>query len=192
MQILNLWPTSIGVFEYPNSDKINDKIMNNLDLRDMFWLEKNNVWDLKHKYDYLKDLHDWILKCTADYAESLFNEKYAPDFFEHTHGWINFRGKDDYIPIHNHRLTSVTATYYVNVNDDSGDIRFIDPRSTLGWISLNSGEAYNRYTHKPKAGQLILFPGWLIHQVLPNKTDKERVALSTNINLSDKFTYNTF
>jgi uncharacterized protein (TIGR02466 family) len=191
-QLIILWPNSIGIFEYPDHESLNKKLLECEELRASAWLAKNNVWDLKDKYPFLKDLHDWILQCSAEYAEKLFDIEYQPDFFEHTHGWINYRSNGEEVVLHNHRLTAITATYYVDVYDTSGDIRFIDPRSTLGWISLNMGEAYNRYTHKPERGQLILFPGWLLHQVLQNKTDRERVALSTNINLSSKFKYNVF
>lgn len=192
MNILNLWPTSIGLFEYTHSERINKELMSIQALRDFEWMGKHNIWDLKYIYPAINDLHDWILTCCSYYAKSLFEGEYLPEHFYHTHGWINYRNSGADVAVHNHRLTSITATYYVNVNDNSGDIRFIDPRSTLGWISMNSGKAYNRYDHKPKAGQLVLFPGWVIHQVLQNKSDEERVALSTNINLSDKFKYDLF
>jgi ectoine hydroxylase-related dioxygenase (phytanoyl-CoA dioxygenase family) len=47
-------------------------------------------------------------------------------------------------------------------------------------------KAYNQYTHHPSNGEMIMFPGWVTHAVLHNKTDRERVALTSNIRLKNE------
>jgi uncharacterized protein (TIGR02466 family) len=188
-QYLKLWATPVAIFNHPDFEAINAEIMHHDEVRGAnfnSWYKKD-LWDYKDSIPALQDLHGWMLECTAKYASDCFGLEYHPEYFYHGHGSINHRGRGDEAPIHTHRLTTVVLTYYVDVHDDCGDIRLLDPRSSLGWISLNDGRPYNQYTHKPKNGEMIMFPGWVTHAVMHNKTDKERVAITSNMHLKDEF-----
>jgi uncharacterized protein (TIGR02466 family) len=39
------------------------------------------------------------------------------------------------------------------------------------------------FSHQPKVGELLLFPSWLPHFVLPNTSNEERISVSFNIEL---------
>ena len=192
MQVMNMWPTPIGFFEHPDAEAINKEIMAHDELRECNFWTKKNVWDYKDKVPALNSLHDWMLECSAKYAEQCFDFEYHPEYFEHKHAFINYRPRGEEVLFHTHRLTTIVMTYYIQVQDSTGDIRIIDPRSHLGWISLNQGRPYNHYDHKPKAGQMIMFPGWVIHAVRQNQTDTERVAISSNVFLKQEHTFDMF
>ena len=186
MQALKLWPTPVGIFEHPDFERINSEILKHDELRGANWFAKKSVWDLKEEYPILQEMYDWMLQCSAEYCAEHFGVEYRPEYFAHTHGFINYRGRGEEVMMHTHRLTTLAMTYYVNVTNDTGDIRLLDPRSTLGWVSIDAGVPYNQYTYKPKNGTMILFPGWVMHQVVQNQSDQERIALSSNVNLSDE------
>lgn len=192
MQKLNLFSTPVAIFDLPDFERIN-KIILDGNLKgvaeqngsDTFeYSQDRNIWS--HRYNEgINILHDFFLESAAKYATEFFEMEYKPDFFRHARGWINFCKYGQEYRFHSHRMTTIAATYYVDVGDKGGIIRLLDPRSTLGWISLNP-EHYNVFNYKPKAGQMIMFPGWLVHQVSHNQTDKDRVAVTTNMNLIQK------
>ncbi len=186
---MKLWATPVAIFNHPDAEAINAELMSTEQvqkLRGMNYMSKKNAWDLVDEIPAMKELHRWKLECAAKYASKCFSVEYTPEHFFHTQGSINFRGKDEEAPLHTHRLTTIVTTYYVDVHDDCGDIRLIDPRSTLGWISMEK-KAYNQFTYTPQNGSMIMFPGWVTHAVLHNKTDKERVALTGNIRLKPEY-----
>ena len=42
-------------------------------------------------------------------------------------------------------------------------------------------EYWNRISFRGERGQIVLFPGYLPHQVLSNESNEERISLSFNI-----------
>ena len=188
----NMWPTPIAFFEHPDADSINKEIMSHDEIRQCNFWQKKNLWEYNDKIPALAELHRWMLECSAEYAMQCFDFDYKPEYFEHKHAFINYRPRGEEVLVHTHRLTTIVMTYYVQVGDGTGDIRLLDPRSHLGWISLNAGKPYNYYDHHPKAGQMIMFPGWVTHAVRQNQTDEERVAVSSNVFLKDEYTFDMF
>ena len=186
---MKLWATPVAIFKHPDYETLNAELMSAemvQKLRGMNFMSKKNAWDLVDEIPAMKELYNWKLECAAKYASKCFNVEYTADHFFHTQGSINFRGRDEEAPLHTHRLTTIVTTYYIDVFDECGDIRLLDPRSTLGWISMEK-KAYNQYTHHPSNGEMIMFPGWVTHAVMHNKTDRDRVALTGNIRLKPEF-----
>lgn len=192
MDFRPMWATPVAFFQHPDAVDINREIMAHDELRECNFWNKKSVWDHKEEIPALAELHDWMLKCTAKYAENCFEFQYKPEYFEHKHAFINYRPRGEEVLFHTHRLTTIVMTYYIQVGDGTGDIRLIDPRSHLGWISLNAGKPYNYYDHHPKEGQMIMFPGWVTHAVRQNQTDTERVAISSNVFLKEEHTFDMF
>lgn len=106
---------------------------------------------------------------------------------EGVYAWVNINGKGDYNRVHNHKgLLDGDAlwcgVFYVEVPDDSGSIVFLDPRGSM--LSDVNHVIYNNtndYEILPKSGQLVLFPSWLQHHVLPNKQSLERISVAFNV-----------
>ena len=86
--------------------------------------------------------------------------------------------------------SSLSGVYYVRSNEQSGRIRFRDPRAGKRmdpWPVAADEEAdqrhWDRVHYKPVAGRLIMFPSWLEHDVEPNMSDEERISISFNMRL---------
>ena len=187
MEFKNLWATPIAFFKHPNYEALNQEILMNDELRNFTHKGKKNLWDIKDSVPAIAELHDWILDCTAKYAEQCFDMPYRPDYFKHSFGTINYRGPDEQLLFHTHRWQQIVMTYYIQVPTGCGDIRLIDPRTGLGWVSMNKSEHYNQYTHTPSPGEMIMFPAWVIHGMNVNKTPIERVAITSNVNLKSEY-----
>lgn len=103
--------------------------------------------------------------------------------------WINCGLASAHNTAHVHPGAELSGVLYVQVPEGSGSIIFRDPRpqsemSQLGQKLGGSGHALRpRYEIQPKAGDLLIFPSWLMHQVEPGKNrDELRIALAFNIN----------
>jgi hypothetical protein len=78
---------------------------------------------------------------------------------------------------HVHTESAVSGTYYVSAPKGSGSLVLTDPRGLLPPFG-------GRHIHKPKPGEVILFPSWLRHEVAPScgvTEENPRVALSFNV-----------
>lgn len=88
------------------------------------------------------------------------------------------------------------GVYYVNVPDNSGKLSLLDPRGMSPMLEspdsdplfktrkVPSPPFHRTVGIEPYAGLLILFPGWLMHQVLPSSglsEDEYRVSISLNL-----------
>jgi len=68
----------------------------------------------------------------------------------------------------------ISGVYYVKMPDDAGSIVFDDPRGPLPPFD-------SKLVISPLAGDLVLFPSWLIHQVTPTPGNEERISIAFNI-----------
>lgn len=81
--------------------------------------------------------------------------------------WFNVNGPGNYNKWHRHFNDCYAAVLYIKVPENSGNIEF------------RENDVYYQVT--PQTGKLIVFPGTLEHQVLPNLSNDNRISLATNI-----------
>ncbi|EGD72217.1 hypothetical protein PTSG_00238 [Salpingoeca rosetta] len=76
---------------------------------------------------------------------------------------------------HVHFGSAVSGVYYVRTPALSGELKFPDPR---GFPKFPFERAHYM---APVAGDLVLFPGWMPHTVLPTAGKEPRVAIAFNL-----------
>tara|TARA_R110002012_G_scaffold161126_2_gene323305 strand:- start:721 stop:1329 length:609 start_codon:yes stop_codon:yes gene_type:complete len=103
--------------------------------------------------------------------------------------WFNVNGKNHHNATHVHPNTDFTATVYLKVPLNSGDLiidnpdpikdnsNFYNASPDLTWDSLY---ARTRYQHKPREDSIVILPGYIPHLVSQNTTNKERISVSMN------------
>lgn len=99
--------------------------------------------------------------------------------------WINIMPRGTAHSLHIHPLSSLSGTYYVQAPDDSPGLKFEDPRLDRFMAApplKADASTQNRpwFTHRARAGHLVLFESWLRHEVTPNRSRQERVSVSFN------------
>ncbi|WP_171006917.1 TIGR02466 family protein [Shimia litoralis] len=99
--------------------------------------------------------------------------------------WMNANPTSGYNAPHTHPGAHWSGVYYVsqpNVeNGSSGMIEFLDPRSDLPhWRILEASAFRAKRTIRPMAGELIIFPSYLVHWVHPNENSDDRVTIAFN------------
>lgn len=141
----------------------------------------------------LTELHKEILRCAVVYVQNMGLEIDADQL--RVDSWINFFKPHQSEQQHNHYGNFLSGTYYVQGESHSGCYRFYDPapQKTM-WkgiylqgctpmvSNLSSGE------YAPLSGRMILFPSWLEHAVMANKSDQTRISIAFNINPKQKVT----
>lgn len=103
--------------------------------------------------------------------------------------WMNMNPPGGFNAPHTHPGAHWSGVYYVNQPEvetgNSGMIEFLDPRSDLpNWRLFKSPSFRPKLKIRPEAGQMILFPSYLMHWVYPNESDEERVTIAFNATFS--------
>jgi len=101
--------------------------------------------------------------------------------------WAVINKKNSSNAMHIHSNNYISSAYYVKAPKNCGNIVFYDPRFAATYrypkISRTNKLNSNIVSFQPKEGMLVLFPSYLQHSVNLNKSNKERVVISFNINL---------
>ena len=103
-------------------------------------------------------------------------------------GWVNCNPTNAMNAPHDHAGAFWSGTYYAAVPlpedaDDtySGAIEFIDPRGSLGSNALiETPLTKPKFTVRPGAGTLLLWPAYVKHWVHPNRAAGDRMTVSFN------------
>ena len=92
--------------------------------------------------------------------------------------WVNLlkSGGQHSGHMHPHRILS--GSFYVEVPEGSGAIRFEDPRLPLMMAAPTRTDSF--VTIEPRPGLLLLWESWLRHEVLPGTGKGERLSISFN------------
>lgn len=99
--------------------------------------------------------------------------------------WMNANPPGGFNAPHTHPGAHWSGVYYVSQPEievgNSGMIEFLDPRSDLpNWRILGASAFRTKKKLRPQAGEIILFPSYLVHWVYPNEADEERVSIAFN------------
>ena len=100
--------------------------------------------------------------------------------------WVNINGPGSYNGRHSHdphEGTFLSGVFYVKCPEESGNIRFFDPRPHIqtAMDMKYYTDSSNYYWFPPVPNTLMMFPSWLEHDVDINKSTEERISISFNI-----------
>lgn len=119
-----------------------------------------------------------IKNICADYSrESGFG------FRELENSWINIQNPGSSLNMHTHPFSSFSGALYLNVDNNSSKLYFINPNPFMSFTSINELTPYTfqSYWFQPENGDLIMFPSWLKHGSNGELNGSEkRVVLSFN------------
>lgn len=100
--------------------------------------------------------------------------------------WANLLRAGDYFTPHKHQDAAWSGVLYVDAGDSSeragGFLSFQDPRPGAGMVSglLARQDAADTVHHYPRTGELVVFPSWLVHWVVPYTGTKPRISVAFN------------
>ncbi|NBP55094.1 hypothetical protein EBU71_00890 [bacterium] len=179
------WVTPVWEIQTDFDKSFNDNLI--LELKS-YYTDKSmentkepNIWVMQTPC--LKLLNDYIVKVVTELTYDYVSLNYNKFEYQHTRGWANFNLPGQSMPIHGHGGSKITATYYIQAEENSGDLLLIDPRGGVDWdkevYNNVNGAKFKRVT--PKPGKLVFFPSYVLHSVDVNKSKDIRISLSTDM-----------
>ncbi len=111
--------------------------------------------------------------------------------------WANINRHGHGNELHSHPGSFWSGVYYVDdggaFDDPSlgGELEFLDPRAPgatmyaphLAFALPGGLSVGTKETVRPKAGRLVMFPAWLLHQVRPYRGSAQRISIAFNLSL---------
>lgn len=104
--------------------------------------------------------------------------------------WFHVTRPGGTFGLHNHPMASWSGVYCVDSGYDgpaqSGELVFLNPNATANmFLDLAVAKLKQPWGLTPKAyllraGQLVMFPSWVLHQVLPYHGPRERITVAFN------------
>jgi uncharacterized protein (TIGR02466 family) len=171
------WTTPIWEIETDFDSNFNKKLLE--EIHYIKQQDKNkafNIWDFPgENLQKLKQFQiDIIQQETKEYFEDYFNHEIVL-----SRGWLNVNVPNTSMAIHGHGGSILASTYYIQSEEDSGDLVIVDPRGSHGFRKSDEKFIYKKI--KPKEGKIVFFPGFLAHSVEQNLSQKSRISLSSNV-----------
>ena len=197
-EILKFFPQPIFKYKMNNYQEWNSQLLDyiyDLKKNDEIGLERSNIsgwhskpFDLKKK-DSIQ--HKFFLAITS-YIFDVFKNygwKANPERIICSEMWAIINKKNNFNILHTHPNSYLSAAYYVKTTKECGKFMIEDPLS----VSRHNYPIIEKKTElnvktvglEVEEGDLLIFPAYLPHKVGMNKTDKDRVVVSFNININN-------
>jgi len=154
-------------------------------------------------YESRFDLFDWPDRCVVKLREFctavLFKvvgelngmrADQLQDLRMSADAWFHITRPGGMFSTHNHPMASWSGVYCVDSGYDgeaeSGELVFQHPAMSANmFLDLSVAHLALPWGIRPKSyllrpGQLVLFPSWMLHQVLPYRGERERITVAFN------------
>ena len=175
-----LWSTPVWEAETGLTDKFNAELLREVNSIQSTPGTDFNVWS--YQTPYVKQLREVIINSVADAIKDDL-PKFLNQKLQLKRGWVNYHKNGVSLATHNHGNAILACTYYLKTPNNCGDLLLVDPRggANWGWEVEGNIVGIKHKRIKPKEGNLVFFPGFLLHSVEENKSQLPRISLSSNI-----------
>jgi len=184
-KVHEFWPTPV----YESYVPVKSEWLNFVE-KSEYGRAKSNTSDYTNDRYILNNLPD--LKEKLFFHVNLFTEKYLKvknTQFYFLNSWILKHYKNDSAQPHFHTNSILSGVYYLQTENNSGDLKFIKKPDEQRIFPTAISPDYSEYDYtnsddlsfKPKKGSLLIFPSNLTHGVAKNESEKIRYSLAFNI-----------
>lgn len=211
-EIVPLFATPLVIFDVPDAPALNKELRGVIAEREKSQSskQKSNIggwqssWDMDRwggppAIKLLAYARNVANRTTTDPEGKSGNGPYPGHFAVTWLGnmWANINRSGHGNEFHSHPGAFWSGVYYVDdggIDADpslGGELEFMDPRAPgaamyapqlafalPGGLSVGANEVV-----RPKAGRLIMFPAWLLHQVRPYTGNAQRISIAFNLSL---------
>ena len=193
---LGLWPTWVYEAQVEKHDEIYKEFLPYLDDESNFdepWIYGRCKSSIRNNKNDTFPWQTWF-ENIRPYTQQHFDDMMpvVPFNISCEEFWVNIYKQHDYQEIHDHAFPgrTISAVYILELPDgeDIGGELVLDcPNYNIvqssGTERIFNQWQYQRFIPELQPGKLILFPSWIPHYVLPNKTDKRRATIAANFKI---------
>jgi len=135
---------------------------------------EGNFWMDFNQHEYCAVL-DNMLKTLI--GNNLQRSDLQNMYFQIINSWYNINNKNQFNKLHCHPGSQLSAVFWVQTPENCGDFVFYNPNQYTQHENIKQ-----RTIHiKPEEGKLLVFPSCLMHEVLPNKSNQQRISIAINL-----------
>ena len=176
----------------PNANILIEQIIHEGNGRQLFWETRTTKFGYQGPPDFFEissknvsSLEKIVCKAVDEFYAKFSNEtnsfiKFWPRKYKCV-GWYNRLLKNGYQQSHIHVDGWLSGVIYLktinSLDDEEGAIEF----GLHGYDYPILDDGYPRKLHKPKEGDILLFPSSLFHRTIPFKIDTERCVVAFDI-----------
>ena len=99
--------------------------------------------------------------------------------------WININPPGTSNERHTHPGSDLSVVMYVKVPENSGDIEMTNPAYIESFNLLSAARPEANLSPSvsitPVEGRVLIFPSNILHRVLENKSDNDRISIAWNV-----------
>ena len=162
-------------FKAPNQEELTNFVLN-----------KEEVY---YSFDWAKHCGVNTISCTWQETMELFRPS-VNEFANHIgktfnwtiyNPWINCYERNGFQEIHDHSRSDFSCVFFPEVSENFSEFHFYDRYGnslSTNWLKLFGG--IQSWNANVQSGDIIFFPGTMLHGVSPHKSDKVRKTLSCN------------
>ena len=198
MPLANLFSTPVALFEYPDLAALNKELTDILiaESKTIPSIGRSNLGGWHSAYNLqdrsevcFQTLNKMIIAAAHETGQTIAKQtgRHLVPVTAKTTMWAMVMRHGDSSKPHSHADANWASVYYPDVGEDiekvhpgSGAITFVDPRNGFNYVP-GLEMAVGEFVVNPKAGQLLVFPGWLMHYVSPYKGQRPRVSIACNV-----------
>ena len=207
-EIIHAFATPIGVTHLPNPEGLNARLRELFLQRetkgDLYANPEPRVKRNKTLFESRFDLFEWPEACVQELRSFCIGQLYQ--MFQSLNGydtqqlqqmhfalesWFHVTRGGGYFAAHNHPNHSWSGVYCVKHDgdeeeSDSGKLCFINPNLASNmYVDAANVRMKRPFSGAPlmlrlQPGQLVLFPSWLLHEVMPYEGTTERITVAFN------------
>ena len=202
--VFALFPTPVVHYEVPGSTELNAELRAVIERQEKFdsGTEHSNFggwqssWDME-KWGGMPAVRLIAFGKNAANRVTCNRSGEALSISWKSNMWANVNRAGHGNEFHSHPGSFWSGVYYVDdggIGSDNslgGELEFMDPRApgvamyapqlafnVPGGLSVGANEVV-----VPKAGRMVLFPAWILHQVRPYKGNATRISVAFNLSL---------
>jgi len=198
MRLASLFSTPVALHENPGLENMNREITEILvaESESIPSLSNSNVGGWHSQYNLqtrpeacFQQLTQLVIRRAHETTEAIAKNagRRLPKFTAKPEMWGMVMRDGDYGIPHTHAYSHWATVYYADPGDadqkahpKSGIIAFTDPRN--GYLPIPGLDmVVANFEVNAQAGQLLIFPGWLMHYVHTYRGRRPRVSLSCNV-----------
>ncbi len=116
----------------------------------------------------------FMYQCIDEYIDQV----YETSFDYHVTGFVAMNSQYTRQPLHVHRSSFLTGVFYINVDEQSGNLMLHDPRSNA--VRAAPDEIMDQFAPVailPKPGDMVVFPSYLYHDTEVNMSPQPRILV---------------
>ena len=181
-----LWPTKIWEVEDLFDEQFNTDLLKEL----LEWRKEFGPWTGLYPNHFNSDkplinvLRNKFMEIAQEITKPLFGDSWSEIVHKFSKGWLLESPPGSQTGIHPHDNAAMAIVYYLQADEKAGDLVLVDPRR--GTDITNVGTACDKcIKFTPKVGKLIIIPGYVLHQVYQNNSDRTRYSFACNLVLTN-------